>query len=56
MQRLQGECAVADSIVFFAGLIVVACSVLGGLYFLFRQAKSSHDKWTRRKPPLAGWK
>jgi len=42
--------------VFFAGLIVVACGVLGGLYVLFRQAKSGHDKPARRKPPLANWK
>ena len=40
---------------FLAGLVVVACCVLGGLYFLFRHA-SHHDKFRRRKPPLANWK
>jgi hypothetical protein len=44
-----------ESVLFFAGLVVVACCVLGGLYFLFRHA-SRQDKLTRRKPPLANWK
>ena len=44
-----------ESVLFFAGLVVVACCVLGGLCFLFRH-KSRHDKLTRRKPPLANWK
>ena len=44
-----------ESVLFFAGLVVVACGVLCGLYFLFRHA-SHHDKLTRRKPPLANWK
>ena len=44
-----------ESVLFFAGLVVVACCVLGGLYFSFRHA-SRHDKLARRKPPLANWK
>lgn len=44
-----------EPLAFFAGLVVVALCVLGGLYFLFRHA-SKHDKLMRRKPPLANWK
>jgi hypothetical protein len=51
----MGERPMLESLVFFAGLVVVALCVLGGLYFLFRHA-SKHDKLTRRKPPLANWK
>jgi hypothetical protein len=47
---------VLDSLLFLAGLLVVACAVLGALYFLFRHTAANHDKLTRRKPPLANWK
>ena len=51
----MGEWPTLESMLFFAGLVVVACCVLGGLYLLFRHT-SRHDKLTRRKPPLANWK
>ena len=44
-----------ESVLFLAGLVVVACCVLGWLYFLFRHA-SHHDQFRRRKPPLANCK
>jgi hypothetical protein len=44
-----------ESVLFLAGLVVVASCLLGGLYFLFRHA-SHHDKFRHRKPPLANWK
>jgi hypothetical protein len=44
-----------ESVLFLAGLVVVACCVLGGLYFLFRHA-SHHDQFRRRKPALANCK
>jgi hypothetical protein len=44
-----------ESVLFFAGIVVAACCLLGGLYFLFRHA-SHHGKLTRRKPPLGNWK
>jgi hypothetical protein len=56
MKRPHGEWPVSGSIAFLFGLIVVACGVLGGLYFLFRHAKSNHDKLTRQRPPLPNWK
>jgi hypothetical protein len=55
IKQAHGRAAHVESLVFFAGLVVVALCVLGGLYFLFRHA-SKHDKLTRRKPPLANWK
>jgi hypothetical protein len=48
--------SVLDPLLFFSGLLVVACCVLGTLYFMFRQASANPDKLVRRKPPLANWK
>jgi hypothetical protein len=48
--------SVLDPLLFFSGLLVVACCVLGALYFMFRQAGANRDKLVRRKPPLANWK
>ena len=45
----------SEFVLFLAGLVVVACCALGGLYCLFRHA-SQNDKFKRRKPPLANWK
>jgi hypothetical protein len=45
---------VLDPLLFFAGVLAVACCVLGALYILFRH--TAHDKLARRKPPLANWK
>jgi hypothetical protein len=44
---------VLDPLLFFAGLLAIACCVLGGLYILLRHTSAGHDKLTRRKPPLA---
>jgi hypothetical protein len=48
--------SVLDPLLFLSGLLVVACCVLGTLYFMFRQASANQDKLARRKPPLANWK
>jgi hypothetical protein len=48
--------SVLDPLLFFSGLLFVACCVLGALYFMFRQASANHDKLAQRKPPLANWK
>jgi hypothetical protein len=42
-------------VLFLAGLVVVACCALGGLYCLFRHT-SQNKKFKRAKPPLAKWK
>ena len=45
-----------DPLLFFSGLLGVACCALCTLYFMFRQAGANRDKLARRKPPLANWK
>ena len=44
-----------ESVLFLAGIVVVARCALGGLYCLLRHA-SQNDKFKRPKPPLANWK
>jgi hypothetical protein len=43
---------VLESVLFLAGLVVVACCVLGGLYFCFgtRRTTTSSDAGSRRWP------
>ena len=47
---------VLESVVFAAGIVVIACAIIGGLYLLCRHAAQSEETKPGKKLPMSDYK